>query len=194
MIEWRSQNIRSWTINNSAATAQWHNLLCSLLDTAASKHRVTDRPPASQLASDKPSPDPAARLQLRLWLLPRPGDQHSTKMAMLGTTLMSGMMSHSEAEKMFRPWWDNMRYEHRQSRGLYGTSTYSQSLVWILCYSKNSTFEVEELNYQGQTNLLPWDKNLSNLIRKIFIQPNLQSHPSKKMNDIHLKCSNNTGN
>ena len=67
-----------------------------------------------------------------------------------------------------------------QSRGLNGTSTYSQSLVWILCYSKNSTFEVEELNYQGQTNPLPWDKNLSNLIRKIFIQPNLQSHPSKK--------------
>ena len=53
---WRSQNIRSCTINNSAATAQWHNLLCSLLDTAASRHRVTDRPAASQLASDKPSP------------------------------------------------------------------------------------------------------------------------------------------
>jgi len=30
-------------------------------------------------------------------------------MAMLGTTLMSGMMSHSDAEKMFRPWWDNIR-------------------------------------------------------------------------------------
>ena len=32
-------------------------------------------------------------------------------MAMLGTTLMSGMMSHSDAEKMFRPWWDNIRWE-----------------------------------------------------------------------------------
>ena len=31
-------------------------------------------------------------------------------MAMLGTTLMSGMMSHSDAEKMFRPWWDNIRW------------------------------------------------------------------------------------
>ena len=52
-------------------------------------------------------PRPRARLQRHL-----SGHQHSTKMAMLGTTLMSGMMSHSEAEKMFRPWWDNMRYEH----------------------------------------------------------------------------------
>ena len=32
-------------------------------------------------------------------------------MAMLGTTLMSGMLSHSDAEKMFRPWWDNIRSE-----------------------------------------------------------------------------------
>lgn len=25
---------------------------------------------------------------------------------MLGTRLMGGLMSHSDAEKMFRPWWD----------------------------------------------------------------------------------------
>ena len=29
-----------------------------------------------------------------------------TKMAMLGSALMGGLMSHSDAEKMFRPWWD----------------------------------------------------------------------------------------
>ena len=27
-------------------------------------------------------------------------------MAMLGSALMGGLMSHSDAEKMFRPWWD----------------------------------------------------------------------------------------
>ena len=32
--------------------------------------------------------------------------QTVVKMAMLGTKLMGGLMSHSEAEKMFRPWWD----------------------------------------------------------------------------------------
>ena len=180
MIEWRSQNIRSWTINNSAATAQWHNLLCSLLDTAASKHRVTDRPPASQLASDKPSPDPGQAPAPSLittaacWpTLDQDGD--------------AGHHSHVRHDEPLRGGEDvpavvgqHEVYEHRQSRGLNGTSTYSQSLVWILCYSKNSTFEVEELNYQGQTNLLPWDKNLSNLIRKIFFNLIFNPIPQRK--------------